>query len=149
MNLVDRVRAAVDDLDMLAPDRKTTVTCPDELFVQADAGLLSQVMENLISNALKFGEPGSSIGIDLDVRGGQACLSVANTGPTIREQDREKIFERFYRVDESRSRAVEGAGLGLSLSREIARAHGGELLLESSERGITVFTLTLPLGTYG
>ena len=76
-------------------------------------------------------------------------MTVENAGPVILEQDSEKIFERFYRLDESRSRDIEGTGLGLSLAREIARAHGGDLRLESSENGITHFTLMLPFAEKG
>jgi len=145
VNLAERVRAAVDDVAMLAPDRKTRVDAPAEVFVQADPDLLNQVIGNLVSNAIKFGDAGSLISVELATRGGQACLTVENAGSSIREQDRERIFERFYRVDESRSRDVEGAGLGLSLAREIARAHGGELTLERSDETGTTFALRFPL----
>ena len=149
VNLVERVHAAVDDVEMLAPDRNTTVNGPAELFVQADSGLLNQVIENILSNAIKFGDAGSAISIELGVRDERVYLTVENAGPTILEQDREKIFERFYRVDESRSRDIEGTGLGLSLAREIARAHGGDLILELSEEGVTRFSLMLPFDCAG
>ncbi len=146
INLSERVRSAVDDVEMLAPERNTRVDAPAELLIQADPDLLNQVIENLLSNAIKFGDAGSSIGIQLSILGKQACLTVKNVGPVISEHDREKIFERFYRVDESRSRDIEGTGLGLSLAREIARAHGGDLVLERSDGTDTIFTLQLPLG---
>jgi two-component system heavy metal sensor histidine kinase CusS len=128
---------------MLAPDRNITVKAPAELFVQADSGLLNQVIENLLSNAIKFGDAGSAIGIEIGIRDERVYLTVENAGPTICEQDSEKIFERFYRVDESRSRDIEGTGLGLSLAREIARAHGGELSFEQQSNGIVSFVLLL------
>jgi two-component system, OmpR family, heavy metal sensor histidine kinase CusS len=68
---------------------------------------------------------------------------VANTGPGIPPADRDRIFERFYRADPSRSGRVDGVGLGLSLSREIIRAHGGELSLEGCTDGLTRFAMEL------
>jgi two-component system, OmpR family, heavy metal sensor histidine kinase CusS len=70
---------------------------------------------------------------------------VANTGPGIPAADRGRIFERFYRADPSRSSRVDGVGLGLSLSREIIRAHGGDLTLEDRNDGLTQFAVALPL----
>ena len=71
-------------------------------------------------------------------------MRVSNTGPGIPPADRGRIFERFYRADPSRSGRVDGVGLGLSLSREIIRAHGGDLTLEDSGNGLTQFTVELP-----
>ena len=70
---------------------------------------------------------------------------MANTGPGIAPADRPRLFERFYRGDTSRGGRVEGLGLGLSLSREILRAHGGDLALEPAGEAVTVFAAWLPL----
>ena len=72
-------------------------------------------------------------------------MRVANTGPAIPPADRARLFERFYRADPSRSGRVDGVGLGLSLSREIIRAHGGDLALESSKDGLTQFLVQVPI----
>jgi len=144
INLSELVRAAADDIEMLAPNRSVTVNAPPELPVRGDSDLLNQVIENLISNAIKFGDEGGVIDIKVEEREARAVLTVANSGRTIPLQDFERIFERFYRVDPSRSRETEGAGLGLSLAREIARAHGGDLTLEQSDANLTRFALTLP-----
>jgi len=130
---------------MLAPDRKIAIRAPMELFLMADADLLTQVFQNLISNAVKFGDKGGTIEMALSERERQALYTISNTGLPIQEADRDKVFTRFYRADKSRSREIEGSGLGLSLAREIARAHNGELVLECSEGNITRFTLNLPL----
>ena len=145
VNLVDLIRATVDDIQMLAPGRKTVLQAPAELSVPGDADLLNQAIENLVSNAIKFGDAVGPIEIGLVLRDGRAVLSVSNTGALIPEQDRARIFERFYRADKSRSRRIEGTGLGLSLAREIARAHGGDLVLERSDDQRTTFVLTVPL----
>lgn len=150
INLADMVRAAADDVRMLAPDRKKTVDAPQKLFLTADADLLNQVFQNLISNAVKFGDKDGVIAMALVERASQALFTISNTGRSIPKQDHDKVFDRFYRADKSRSREIEGSGLGLSLAREIARAHGGDLILERSEEYMTTFTLTLPLGaTHG
>jgi signal transduction histidine kinase len=70
---------------------------------------------------------------------------VSNTGPVIAAEERDHIFERFYRAKESRGRQVDGAGLGLSLAREIARAHRGDLFLDTTGDSLTSFVLVLPL----
>lgn len=146
VNLAVMARTAAEDMQMLAPDRKIAVEAPAELVVTGDPDLLNQAVENLVSNAVKFGAPHGAIGIEVGTREGQrAFLAVSNTGPEIPVVEQDKIFERFYRADPSRSRQVEGSGLGLSLAREIARAHGGDLVLERSEAARTTFSLTLPL----
>ena len=109
-----------------------------------DADLLSQVFDNLISNAVKYGDKDGSIEMVLELRDGQAVFTISNTGLPIPKQDHDKVFDRFYRADKSRTREIEGTGLGLSLAREIARAHGGELTLVRSEENETLFCLTLP-----
>ncbi len=145
INLAYMLRAAAEDARLLAPDRKTTLDAPPELFLMADADLLNQVFQNLVSNAVKFGDTDGTIEMALVERAGQALFTISNTGRSIPMQDHDKVFDRFYRADKSRSREIEGTGLGLSLAREIARAHGGELVLKRSEDHLTTFELTLPL----
>jgi heavy metal sensor kinase len=147
VNLADLVRSAENDIALLAPGRNTRVETPDELFLQADEDLLSQVVGNLVSNAVKFGAQDGTIELALSEHEGQAVLNVSNTGQPIPAADQAKVFDRFYRADSARSREVEGSGLGLSLAREMARAHGGELALLQSDAQRTTFTLRLPLNT--
>jgi signal transduction histidine kinase len=112
--------------------------------VKADADLLQQVLQNLLSNAAKYNQPGGRIRFELTANATHASLRVGNTGPGIPEAARTRIFERFFRADPSRSREIGGAGLGLSLSRELVRAHGGELELEPATEAWTWFQLRLP-----
>jgi len=145
VNLAELVRSAENDIAMLAPGRKTRVDTPDELFVQADVDLLSQVLGNLVSNAVKFGDADGLIELALTEQNRQAVLTVSNTGTPIPPGDQAKVFDRFYRADASRSREIEGTGLGLSLAREMARAHGGDLVLAQSDAQRTTFALRLPV----
>ena len=145
VNLAELVRSAENDIAMLAPGRKTRVETPDELVIQADADLLSQVLGNLVSNAVKFGDADGLVELALAEQDGQAVLTVSNTGAPIPPGDQAKVFDRFYRADASRSREIEGTGLGLSLAREMARAHGGDLVLAQSDAQRTTFALRLPV----
>ena len=141
--------AALDDVLedslMLAPQLKITHAIDRHLVILADASLLRQVLHNLISNAIKYNlEPGW-IHMTAQRTGPNAEVSVANASLGISLADESKLFERFFRADTAHNRKVDGVGLGLSLSREIARAHGGELRLKSQGSGQVVFQLTLPL----
>ena len=146
ISLTDKVRAAADDVRMLAPDRKTTVSVPDMVSVMGDEHLLNQVIENLVSNAVKFGDRDGAIDLALGTSESRATLRVSNTGRPIAKEDQGRVCERFFRGDKARTRDIDGSGLGLNLAREIARAHGGELVLERSDEHTTTFVLTLPLG---
>lgn len=145
INLADLACAAAEDARLLAPDRKTTLDSPPELFLVADADLLNQAFQNLVSNAVKFGDKAGVIEMALAERGDQAVFTISNTGRPIPKRDHDKVFDRFYRADKSRSREIEGSGLGLSIAREIARAHGGDLVLERSDEHGTSFRVVLPL----
>jgi heavy metal sensor kinase len=111
--------------------------------VRADPVLLRTALLNLFINAVKYNEPGGKIQVTLAAREKQAVLTIGNSGPGIPESDRARIFTRFHRVDIARQRQVDGVGLGLSLAREIARAHGGELELQASQTGWTSFVLRI------
>ena len=145
INLADMARAAADDVQMLAPGRQTTVNAPRELFVPADPHLLNQVIENLITNAIKFGDRDGSIEITLGEQADKAVFTISNSGNPIPKSDHSRVFDRFYRSNKSHSREIEGTGLGLSLAREIARAHGGDLILVRSEEHLTSFAMSIPL----
>ena len=106
---------------------------------------MNQVLGNLVSNAVKYGDHDGLIELALSKQNGQALLTVSNTGAPIPPADQGKVFDRFYRADSSRSREIEGVGLGLSLAREMARAHGGDLVLVQSDEQRTTFALRLPL----
>ncbi|NMO18574.1 response regulator [Pyxidicoccus fallax] len=124
-----------------------TVDCPplpEPVFV--DRELWENLVLNLLSNALKFTFEGS-ISVRVRQEGGQAVLQVEDTGTGIPKADLPRLFDRFFRVKGSRGRTHEGSGIGLSLVRELARLHGGDVRVDSEEGQGTTFTVTLPLGS--
>ncbi|MEM9089182.1 MAG: ATP-binding protein [Cyanobacteria bacterium P01_F01_bin.53] len=139
----------VEDIELLDPELPVTVEVEKQnLRVKGDRDLLTQVLQNMIDNGIKYNLPTESPERWLSVVGkrkeNQVLVTVTNASRDIPKDERDRIFDRFYRGDLSRNRKREGFGLGLSLSREIARAHGGELKLDRTAAGRTAFTLTLP-----
>jgi signal transduction histidine kinase len=104
---------------------------------------IQRLLANLIDNAIKYTPAPGTVEVWVDARTGVAELGVRDTGPGIPRQDRERIFQRFYRGEKSRS--SPGFGLGLSFCRAVARGHGGELSVDAHAGGGSVFTLTLPV----
>ncbi|QDU65014.1 HAMP domain-containing sensor histidine kinase [Engelhardtia mirabilis] len=113
--------------------------------VRGDRALLREAIENLLSNAVRYNEPGGRVDVAVRSEGGQALVSVRDDGPGIPADSLDRLFDRFYRVDEARSRAQGGSGLGLSIVRWIAEAHGGTVDVASSPGEGSTFTLRLPL----
>ena len=144
VNLSEMLRNVVEDCEVRTEDRSIKSKIPEGVSVEADAILLEQAIQNLATNALRYSDKESEITFLLDVMAEQVSIRVENSGTPIPESDKDRIFERFYRVDAARSSRKGGVGLGLSLSREIVRAHGGELFLETSDSKQTVFVLELP-----
>jgi signal transduction histidine kinase len=113
--------------------------------VQGDARLLALAVRNLVENALRHGAADAPVRVSVRRSLRQAVVSVEDRGPGIPESERERIFDRFHRLDGSRSRENGGAGLGLPLARSIARAHGGDVRILGKESGGTEVHLTLPV----
>lgn len=139
------LEAMAEDIALLAPDVKLEKEIPPGIQVMADADMMKQVLQNLVTNAVKYNCKGGWIRFVLAAEGASVNLAISNSGEEIQPAEREKVFERFYRVSKSRNREVEGVGLGLSLAREIVLAHKGELVLEGSSGGVTTFVMTLPV----
>lgn len=111
--------------------------------------MLFRALFNLAENAVKYNREGGSIHLSASAGEGWAKLRVEDTGAGICAEDLEHIFEPFYRADRSRSRAMGGSGLGLTLVRDIAERHGGAVGVQSAAGEGTVFTLSLPLSEDG
>jgi two-component system, OmpR family, phosphate regulon sensor histidine kinase PhoR len=116
----------------------------EKLTIQGDEDLLSQVWVNLLHNAIKFTPEGGIIRIVLKSRDNEACCQISDTGIGIAQEDLLHIFERFYKVDRSRDRALGGNGLGLSLAKKIVELHGGHITPHSELGKGSTFTVELP-----
>jgi signal transduction histidine kinase len=115
------------------------------IVVNADPLRINQIMRNLLSNATSHTPPGGGVHVIISSDATNAIVSVTDEGKGIPAEDLEKIFERFYRVDESRARDSGGAGLGLAIVRRLVELHGGKVWAENGAGGGAVFTFTIPL----
>ena len=145
VNLAQLVQETVRSLDSMASEAQVTVATElENVSVNGIEQLLSGVVYNLADNAIKYNHPGGTVTIRLRERGEQAILQVADSGVGIPEESRERIFERFYRVDKSRSKAVGGTGLGLSIVKHAVMIHRGTIHVDSTLGKGTTITVTLP-----
>ncbi len=138
------VEGAAEQVRPLANEKNLALRvepAPDAT-ISADPDMLLQLLINLLDNAIKYTERGS-VAIDWQVRTGSLSILVSDTGAGIPPEHRERVFERFHRVDMGRARQDGGTGLGLAICRSIVEAHGGTIAVESSEAGST-FIVTLP-----
>ncbi len=136
--------SAAEDAGVIGPDLTIEQQIQTGVMVPADPDLLKMVIQGLTANAVKFNREGGMVRFSLTVQNHHAVAAVSNTGAPIPEKERERIFERFYRLDPSRGGRVPGTGLGLSLAREIVRAHNGQLRVDRSSDNLNTFVLTLP-----
>ena len=115
------------------------------IWVRGDAQILVEAVGNLIVNAIVYSPSGSRVGVGVRAEDGVVEIAVSDQGIGIAETDRERIFERFYRADEARSRRTGGTGLGLSIVKHATQRHGGEVRLWSRPGRGSTFTMRLPL----
>ncbi len=111
---------------------------------RADRDQLRQILINLVSNAIKYNEPGGLVELSAEKRDAGLRVTVRDTGVGIPDADLPRVFERFYRVDKARSRDAGGTGLGLSIVKHLVEAHGGQVSVESRQPGGSSFRFTLP-----
>jgi signal transduction histidine kinase len=142
--LIETVAAYRPQLE--AKGFKVQVTVPDRpTLVSADCDALAQIIVNLISNAEKYSAEGREIAVEAgQPRGGQVEVRVLDRGPGVPRGCEEKIFEQFFRAHDSLSSGIQGSGLGLTLARQLMRAHGGNVRYERREGGGSSFIITLP-----
>lgn len=116
----------------------------DTYFVEMDADKMTQVVDNIISNALKYSPEGGTIRFEWEAQEELLLICISDQGMGIPKENLDRIFDRFFRVDRARSRAMGGTGLGLAISKEMVQAHGGTIWAESEYgRGTTIY-FTLP-----
>ena len=106
--------------------------------------LLRRALFNLVENAVKYGPDGGQTRLCAELNGADIVITVANQGPCIPPELRERIFEPFFRADTARSRELGGVGLGLALVRAIAEIHGGSVWVEENQAGWNRFLVRLP-----
>jgi heavy metal sensor kinase len=139
------VRDACELMGTVAEDKGLRLACetPEALPLVGDPRMIQRILANLLDNAIKYTPSGGSVRVSLSaIDGGEALVTVQDTGMGIPPDDLPHIFERFYRCDQSRSEP--GTGLGLSLARALARAHQGDITVTSTVGQGSTFTLTLP-----
>ena len=139
--------SVTEQLRVLAEEKRQTLAleAPEPTRVRGDETLLRQGLANLVHNAIKYTPAGGAIRVGLKARAsGAAVIEVQDSGPGIPPEHRERVFERFYRVDAGRSREEGGVGLGLAIARSAVEANGGRIELESSEGRGSVFRVVLP-----
>ncbi len=150
VDVVDVVEGAIDRSRPVAEARRTTIEVLERhegIHVFGDRRQLVSALGNLVENAVKYSEVGSSVQVRVRVEGTWVELMVADHGIGIPAQHHDRIFERFYRVDKGRSRDTGGTGLGLAIVRHVATNHGGEVLVSSQEGEGSTFVLRIPLAT--
>jgi two-component system sensor histidine kinase SenX3 len=139
---VDRTRAAA-----AAKDIQLAVAAQPGLVVRGVEAQLATALTNLLANAVAYSPPETTIAVGARARSGFAEIAVTDSGIGIPRSDRSRVFERFYRVDQSRASATGGTGLGLAIVKHVASNHGGSVAVWSEEGLGSTFTMRIPLGT--
>ena len=141
-NLSEQVRSAVLLLEGKWSKKNIDLQLDfDEYFIEANEELLKHVWINLVDNAVKFVPAGGIVALEVAARDGELAVTVSNTGPEIPRDKQQRIFNKFYQLDESH--AQEGNGIGLAMVRKIVELHRGRVSVQSEE-GVTAFTVVLP-----
>lgn len=145
--LMPLVGTVLDDLEPVAQRQnvKLHVTAMEDIRVHGNGSLLSQVFSNLVENGIRYNRAGGEVDVTVGRGDGCAIVTIADTGIGIPADERPRIFDRFYRVDRSRSRNRGGAGLGLSIVAHIMQLHGGKVEVESIPGVGSTFTVQIPL----
>lgn len=146
VNLNSLIRRVYNKAKMLTEEKNITLNIGHlaKVIVRGDENELEKLIMNLVSNAIRYNKPGGKVGIELFKEGSQAKIVVHDTGIGIPKKDLPFIFERFYRVDKARSRALGGTGLGLSICKLIVEVHGGKIKVESRLGKGSKFSVFLP-----
>lgn len=148
IDFVKLTRDSVESLRHTAENAsvKLTLSTPlkSDRTILGSRHYLEAIVSNLVDNAIHYNKPGGIVDVKLQYEQDHLTLTVADTGIGIEKEHQERVFERFYRVDKSRSRKSGGTGLGLSIVRNAVKLHKGELSLESAKEKGSTFTVALP-----
>ena len=146
-DLAEVARKAVAAVQPQAEARSVSVAIEEEgiLIAEADPERIGQVLRNLLNNGVSYTPQGGHVKVSVRGMGDEAEVRVEDSGAGISQEDLPHVFERFYRVDKSRSRATGGVGLGLTIARRLVEAHGGKIAVQSEVGKGSAFTFTLPV----
>jgi signal transduction histidine kinase len=147
IDLTSLLAAIVAEKTEQYKEKRQKIECrvAENIFIYADEGLLRQVVENLLDNALKYSPAGAAVEIAASQSSDRAIIAVKDNGPGIPAEALPKIFDRFFRAEKSRARKIGGAGLGLSLTKQIVEVLGGKITVTSVEGSGSEFVVTLPV----
>ena len=124
---------------------KVIIECSKDIYAKIDSQLMREALINLLENAIKYGVDNSTVIISVKRKSNKILIDIENKGEVIPEKERDRIFNRFYRVDKSRSKKTGGTGLGLAIVKHISIVHNGTIEVHKSDGNTTVFRLTLPV----
>jgi two-component system phosphate regulon sensor histidine kinase PhoR len=146
LDVAELVRSVIRDFEPHFAERRLAVRCEvtGDVKAWADPRALEQIVTNLLDNAVKYTEPGGEVEVRVEESRTRVRVTVCDTGIGIPEADLSRIFERFYRVDRARSRALGGTGLGLSIVKHLVQSMGGEISVESRVGHGSTFSFNLP-----
>jgi signal transduction histidine kinase len=144
IDLSDLVPTVVEQLSSVLNGRPVSTTVQPGVIALADTLAVERVLANLLSNAGKYTPPDSEVAVDLECDGDVAVLCVTDDGPGVAAEEREKIFELFYRSDEA-ARVTRGVGIGLALTRQLVVHLNGTIAVEDAPGGGACFRVTIPL----
>jgi two-component system sensor histidine kinase CiaH len=141
LNLTDIVETSVDDCKSRFPDRIITETIEENRLMQGDPFLLQMLVNNLLENALKYSPKNMPIHVSLSLIGNKTSLSIADLGQGIADQEKKKVFDKFYRSGSENTRKAQGTGLGLYLCKKIAETHNGYISVTDNQPNGSIFTV--------
>jgi signal transduction histidine kinase len=147
VDLSQLTRDVVSSLGILAEERnqRFKLDIIDAVSVTADRLVLREAVTNVLDNAIKYSPRGSTITVDVRADSGQGVLEIADEGPGIAPEHREQIFDRFFRLDEGRSRDEGGTGLGLAIAKWAVDVNGGHISVNGGAAGGSAFRIALPV----
>jgi len=128
---------------------KVVIECSDDICAKIDSQLMREALINLLENAIKYGVDNSTVILSVKRKSNKILIDIENKGELIPEKERDRIFNRFYRLDKSRSKKTGGTGLGLAIVKHISIVHNGTIEVHKSDGDTTVFRLTLPVRKSG
>lgn len=146
-DLVEVVNRSIEDLDEILKKYKTKVITKHPQSVNAfiDMQLMQEAITNILENAIKYGNVDTDVWLDIEKSSDGVHIDISNIGEPIPEKEFDKIFNRFYRLDKSRSKKTGGTGLGLAIVKHISIVHNGKIEVRKSDEKKTIFRFTLPV----